>query len=442
METQINKGGWKWTILSILILAAFVVGLSLRLPWFFSLVLGVVFPFGMVFAVLEEWAPKNFVLTIMNEGTIKIITYGGEVVDILLRLQGHHLATDTDVKNELALRKWDIIEGDPSKNHRFGGYAFVGIPPFRKVWHYYFEWASFRAGKENEEAIRHHQKMLDYALAKWDTYVIDIPLETEDTDGSQKGIEDKNQIPLGVVGLFPMRIKNPYEAFFMVERWLPTVTGVLQPPLLRFIGRHGYRELISMKENGDQNGDDLWPRFWEEVHSSLKEKEEKTVDNLLTLFDISSARIRFYGIEIDMKRSGLIELDPANFYRQLSTLQYQAKQEGLAEVIRREAKGAGVSKELTSAIFGIAKQLAGLSDIEDGQLTADHQNQIQVFIPDAWHNYLAEQGIEAIKPTDKVIITGGGSQVGSDLAGLTVKEVIRQQIQPTSDKKKETKKEE
>lgn len=454
METQ-PEGGWGVTILSVLIFAGFISSLVLGMPWWVAMLLLVIFFGSIFFAVLEEWAPKDFIFTMVPEGTFKIVTEGGEVVKILLRWKNHHLATDDDIaeakkrkaeaikKREKGAqemyipRKWDILEGSPREPHRFGGFEFVGFPPFRKVWWYEFEWASLRSGEgEKEQQPRSHKKMLDYALVKWDTYVINVPLEEEEgKEGkiAKKGIEDANQVPMGVVGLFPMRIVNPYEAFFEVERWLPAVTGVLQPPLKRFLGRHPYEDLVPMARKGEKTN--LFAEFWQEVIVSLKEQESVTEDNLLTTFRSTNDRLRIYGIEIDKKRSGILDLDPASSYRRLSTKRYEAAQEGEAERIRRAAKGRGVSEELTAAVWGIAAQLAG---VDPSTESVEDKQRVQEFIPVAWNNFLTQQGIEAISPTDKVIITSGGKEIGGDLAGLSLKEVVRK----TMDVDKETKKEE
>ena len=61
----------------------------------------------------------------------------------------------------------------------------------------------------------------------------------------------------------------------------------------------------------------------------------------------------------------------------------------------------------------------------------------------AYQYWLTSQGLESIKSSDKIIITGGGAQVGPDVAGLTIREAVRQEIGKNIEKeKKEEEKEE
>jgi len=276
---------------------------------------------------------------------------------------------------------------------------------------YRFKWAHLH----EDGSVHHHEKVLNYAFAKWDMYVIEI-----------KGIEDKNGLPLDITILLPMRIVNPYEAFFVVGRWLVMVTGLLQVPLRRFIGSCTYQELLAMQgaDTTDPAVNQLERQLWAEVEDALGEEQEKSDSQQAVTWD--DAKIRIFGIEIDKLRAGFNSIDPPESYRKLTTKQYEASQEAEAVKIKGEAAGLATAKRVTIAVMAIARQLAGYQP--EQELSPDEWLKVGKMTDQAYQYWLTSQGLESIKSSDKIIITGGGQQVGADVAGLTVREAVRQEI--------------
>lgn len=429
-----QKSGWAMTILSLLLLAVGIAGIVFHFPWWLVAMFWLSWLITLILAMWTEWAPKSFVFTFVPEGYIKAVLRSGEIHKVLFRWEEHRLATKADVEAGRASRRWDVMESPPLPMGRwsgwwsrlFGGFHFVGIPPFQRIMTYTFEWSHLH----EDGSVHHHKEKLDYLLAKWDSYVIEIPLGDEDDNSENKGAEDKAGIPLGVTAVFPMRVINPYEAFFEIGRWLPMVMSLIRPPLIRFIGRYRYREdLVPMKSGKN----DLWKVFWKEVIRSFQRQESQS----LMTFRNEKTYLRIYGVVIDKSRSGILALDPSKSFRKLTTLQYEASQKAEETKIQGIADGTATANRITIAVTAIAKQLAGFSHLEDDELTENQWAEIKGNMPDAYANYLTQKGIEAIKPSDKVIITKGGESVGGDMAGLVVKEVVRQRISETAQKNEE-----
>lgn len=416
-----DEGGWFLTFLAVLLLGFSVASFVLAFPGWVTLVAIVGWCLLIALAIWIEWAPKDFIFTFVAEGTIKVVTRGGTPYKFLLRWQGWHFATQEEIDNPQstqALRCWDIVltkEEKPAAFWRrlFGGLEFVGIPPWQEIFVYHFKWSHLH----EDGTIHTHDEWLDYAYAMWDIYAIEM-----------KSVEDKNGMPLSITLIIPMRIVNPYEALFEVGRWLPMVTGLLQSPLRRFIGQFSYQELLTMMT---QKEGDLRSLFWKEVDKAFEEQENvRTVRN-------TTARLRIYGVEIDKTRSGLNRVDPPDSYREMTTKQYEASQEGEAAKIKGAAIGAATAKKISIPVLTIAKQMSGLSQVPDEDLTGEQWQKIEEKIDAALKIYLTQQGIEALKASDKVVISGGGREIGEDIAGLTVHEMVRQEIKNREKQKKE-----
>ena len=416
------------TFLAIVLLGAGIAGLVIPCPWWWvtlSAWLGWVAL--SILAIYEEWAPNDFIFTLVDEGTIKAIVRGGAAYRFLLRWQGWHFATPEEIRdkeNKQALRQWDIVPDKFPKKESWlrrllGGLAFAGIPPIQKVLVYRFKWSHLH----EDGTIHTHDEWLDYAYAQWDIYALKV-----------SNVEDRNGMPLEITLVIPMRIVNSYEALFEVGRWLPMVTGLLQPPLRRFVGQFSYQELLTMMGTDKENRD-LRQLFWQEVDKALEERETRRI------VVNEGTRLRIYGVEIDKARAGLNKVDPPEDYRKWTTKRYEAEQLATATVIKGQAEGDAEAKKITTAVIAVAKQMVGLGSVPNDQLSAEQWELIKRKIDSAWERYLTQQGIEAIKPTDKVIITGGGQVVGQDMAGLTLKEVIRRTMMDTNKKGKEEKEE-
>jgi len=413
---QEKTGGWGLTILALVFLGAAIFFFVSRFSFWAGLPALIGAVVALIFAIWLEWAPKDFILGINQEGDIMMVVRAGKVWKFFLQWQGWHFATQGEVQQGEALRRWDVILDKEEVKRNWlreilGGLVFVGIPPFQQVLTYRFKWAHLH----EDGSVHHHEKVLNYAFAKWDMYVIEI-----------KGIEDKNGLPLDITILLPMRIVNPYEAFFVVGRWLVMVTGLLQVPLRRFIGSCTYQELLAMQgaDTTDPAVNQLERQLWAEVEDALGEEQEKSDSQQAVTWD--DAKIRIFGIEIDKLRAGFNSIDPPESYRKLTTKQYEASQEAEAVKIKGEAAGLATAKRVTIAVMAIARQLAGYQP--EQELSPDEWLKVGKMTDQAYQYWLTSQGLESIKSSDKIIITGGGQQVGADVAGLTIQEAVRQEI--------------
>ena len=173
-----------------------------------------------------KWAPNNLCFTFVEEGTAKIVVFGGKAVKVLIQWKGRTLDAEGSVVNEDQDRKepW----------HLLGGFRFYGIWPFWDIHIYPFSWT---AVLEDGEFKPHIDELLDRILLMTDVYGFTV----EDA-------EDSENMPLKVRGVLTGKVVNPYKSAFAVQRWLEAVMNRIVPWVRDQLTQSTYAEFIKAEE--------------------------------------------------------------------------------------------------------------------------------------------------------------------------------------------------
>ena len=398
-------------------LISWIVGSCIFGRVIFWIGLGIV-PLFAILLIYFDLAPKDMLFTFVEEGTAKIIVRGGEFRKILISWKDYTIDEKT----------WDVTKEEGAGIGLFGGLRFYGIPPYQQIFSYHQRWTHLH---ENGD-IKQHAEDLDYVLLKTDFYVFELPL-TE-----KKAAQDINGISIDVKLVIPMRIVNPYEALFGPRRWLAAISGTVKPVLKRFVARYRYKEdLLNMKagkgiekvqikqgitkkggQSESKEGDDLREKLWQGLKNVFPKGQKHMIEG--------EEYFRIYGVLLRRKGIDILEVETSPQYRDMVTKEYEANQKAKMTVITGEAEGKATTRRVTLPVWRIAKQLAGIIK-EDEDLSPEERKRISVYIEEAWSNYLETKSIEAVKSTDKVIVTEGkgiGQTVGRDVARETFREEI------------------
>ena len=409
------------------ILGSFFLG---SIVFWIGLLIMPIFSFILVYFDL---APRDMHFTFVKEGTGVIVMRGGEFDKMIISWKGYTIDPNT----------WDIIKVSGIRIRLFGGLRFYGIYPFQKIGHYQQRWAHLL----EDGTVKKHDEELYYVLLKTDYYVFELPI-TENNSA-----EDINGIPIYVRLVVPIRIVNPYEALFRPQRWLAAISGTIKPVLKRFVAKFRYKEdLLDMragkgiediqKEKGivkrqddgeifseNKMGDDLKDQFWQELKKVFPEGQIQGGGQ-------DEECLRIYGTLLQKKGTDIFEIDTSVEYKRMVTAEYEAGQKAKMTVIEGEAKGKATTNTIISPVWNIAKQLAGITK-QDGKLTRKEKQKISSYVPEAWSNFLENKSIEAVKPTDKVIVTEGKG-IGQTVARDTTREIIRKEISEKNRKEEAT----
>jgi regulator of protease activity HflC (stomatin/prohibitin superfamily) len=196
-------------------------------------------------------------LTIVEEGTVKIVVRLGQYSKSLISWRGH--TTDND---------GNVIDGN--EIHLLGGLRFAGFYWIDDIYQYKFRWLSLEL-VDGQEKIVFHEKELDYIFVRPDVY----PIE-------QKGSETKppERIALDNVWLVTIRVVNPYKALFRApSNWNENVLSKLEALLRGWVGMHDFDEILNIlgtKKSApwdDLKGEDLLvEKFEKEWGIKIEEK--------------------------------------------------------------------------------------------------------------------------------------------------------------------------
>lgn len=263
--------------------------------YFLSVVLMVVSVIVSIYLLAEV----NLFFTIVAEGTAKVVKKFGKFERCLISYHGHHLSKDGDVTK------------DEDKNRPlFGGLRWVGIPFIYSVHEYRFTWTSLEQVKTSdggtEDKMVTADEYLDYILVQEDVYVSKV-----------EKVETAELVPVDVVLLLTVAVKNPRKALFDVQHWLEATQNQIRPTVREFVGTKKYEVLIKEKAAA---GD------------AISESTKATRERILLEYGAEIITIQVYTIEPSRDTAKGID------FVELATKKYAAEREKESRVILAKAR--------------------------------------------------------------------------------------------------------
>src|SRR3989344_5686213 len=222
-------------------------------------VLAVLFPF-----FLQWLAQENVLLTTVKEGTVKAIMHGDSLHRFIMAFEGYHINEPKKKWHKSTLpnwRKnfvpdWQVLYHGPGNKNEFDfkkhdddyyddrhwllkrlGLYWVGWPWKAKVYVYEFEWNEVITRDEGGNQILARADATDFIYVSDFTYGI----LTEEA----KTKAPKENLPIKVLTLVTVAVRNPYRALFSGEDWLWRVTAAINRHVRSFVGTKKYAELIT-----------------------------------------------------------------------------------------------------------------------------------------------------------------------------------------------------
>ncbi|HEY4508334.1 MAG TPA: SPFH domain-containing protein [Candidatus Paceibacterota bacterium] len=221
---------------------------------------------GLVFCGnLLAWklAQHDLFMTPRMEGAAKIIVKNGRFHACIGALDGYEfravLGGTGGTNNEHA---WDLIPLTPAPPrpdnyrrlsgavwategylrtilgfHLLDGLAWIGLPPFSKVYEYPFKWSVLKGGPKGEKLPETKQEMLRHIFLKQVVYLITVT-----------SAETSESAPMDASLVVTLQVVNPYKALFAVHNWLEAISDQLAATMRAVIGKHTFKQLIAAKE--------------------------------------------------------------------------------------------------------------------------------------------------------------------------------------------------
>ncbi|HVW82998.1 MAG TPA: hypothetical protein VHC68_03615 [Candidatus Paceibacterota bacterium] len=211
---------------------------------------------GLFLLLCYSLARRNILFTFVQEGTVKAIMRGKTFDHLVMSYHGFHLNDPRKPWYKDSSPPWEVLQNDWKDFSEAGGDAraleeryddrfwferflgayWVGIPPFRKVLWYKFEWAELQLGKDGEEKIWSRHEPTDFIYVNDFTYLAVIrQLKTGDKESLEVWIEYNRTIG----------INNPYKALFRTAEWLNRVGAATDREAKDHVGKNSYEDLQS-----------------------------------------------------------------------------------------------------------------------------------------------------------------------------------------------------
>lgn len=205
-------------------------------------------------------------------------------------------------------REWNVVEDTDIKRHLLGGLVWMWF--FEKPHEYYLSWKTLKEGEK--EPTDHIREKLVRVLLGDKTYYVLI-----------SEAEDSNLMPLRLVVLLTVRVKNPYKAIFGVDDWLQVILSRIAPAVRDSVSQQTYQELIKSKKG---------------IGKEIKEHEKQEIDDILKLYGVEIVAIEIR--DIDPESDEDRKATEAPIRAELDAKKVIAEAEGQAKktVIDAEAK--------------------------------------------------------------------------------------------------------
>lgn len=228
-----------------------------------------------IFLFMKWLASGGILFTTVREGTVKAIMRGRSFDRFVMSFSGYHLndpskewyktSYESSGQGEngestisIMLQQWEVLYHGRvgARENRCGftremqsddyydrrpwilkhlGLHWVGWPWRNSIYVYQFEWDEMIKGKDGREEPLPRAESTDFIYVSDFTYAI-VTATAPTADG----------MPVKVVSLVTVAIRNPYRALFSGEDWMRRLTSAINRQQRNFVGSKGYNELIAL----------------------------------------------------------------------------------------------------------------------------------------------------------------------------------------------------
>lgn len=283
-----------------------------------SAVLGAVAAGGIYVTLpwtLGNLAKRQTLVAFCKDGRAKVVVgRGGKFKHVIMVYTGYHLNDPRKSWYDPNIPDWERVEDEKGKTYddrpwfmREADVYWVGIPPFRKIYWYPFEWNEIRVNPATKmEEVWARKAKTDFVYIKPFTYAT-VMGKVENFEG----------IPLEIVYKSTIAIVNPFKTLFRVVDWLTTVNSHTNREAKNFIGGSTYDELKNEEaaRKSGKSGNFSLPMV--ALTDRLNDDKPDAID--------CGLRAR-YGVEIET--SDLQSFDPPPEMRDATVQKYKKQQEG------------------------------------------------------------------------------------------------------------------
>jgi hypothetical protein len=229
---------------------------------------------------LQWLAQESLLVTTVKEGTAKAVMRGETFERFLMAFAGYHLNRPGYPGFDPEEPEWEILYHGKGNVGGFGpkavkgtpapvgasdddfdrrnwllkklGLYWVGWPWSYDVYVYQFEWNETYTNDKGQEQVLPRAEATDFVFVSDFTYAIV-------TEAAETG--DNENLPVDVMSLVTVAIRNPYRALFSGEDWMRRVTAAINRHARSYVGRRTYQRLITSDQQDGKTGAQHWTDF-------------------------------------------------------------------------------------------------------------------------------------------------------------------------------------
>lgn len=310
--------------------------------------------------ILKGWAKENILYTLAPEMKGLVAITGGKFHHAILASDSYHLNDPRKRWFNPSLPPWEVLPGKKDDRwpmiREFGGY-WIGLPWFRSLKRYQFDWNEMGKDAAGKPCIKNRKEETPYWFAMDFEYAMAFDSVTSE------GLPVRLQI------LLTVRITNPRKALFETDDWLLRVTAAVERIVKDYAAGHRYAELRGEAgHNSVVSGSDY-------VSKPVIALSDKLLDEDPAVPYQTGTKGR-YGITISAADLRSVELSgkAAAEHEETSILEYNADRkaaakrveaDGTADALRKvgtaeaemtERKGEAAAKAASAKLSAYAKE--------------------------------------------------------------------------------------
>lgn len=307
---------------------------------------------------LKWLAKENILFTTVHEGTAKAIMLGDSFDRFIMSFEKYHLNVPGGPEYRSDKPDWEVLYHGPDNEDGFPtddahydrrnwllkqlGLYWVGWPWAARVYVYPFEWNETRTDKSGSEQVLPRAEATDFVYISDFTYAF----VTEDAETGQG-----QNLPVTVLSLATIAIRNPYRALFSGMDWMRRVTGAINRNARDFVGIQTYEDIIGSLVGKDEKPSET--AFSKPIIELTRKLPDDDGSGLKGLHGRYGVVIRTADLQnVDLSGDGKAQNQAA------ATRKYAAEKEALAITITGKAEANVIKIKGTAEAKSLGKRLA------------------------------------------------------------------------------------
>lgn len=282
----------------------------------------------MVVLMISVMSSRDFLLTKVPEGEIKVIMRGDSISRYISNIRGYSVLETGEV---VPANDRNRVRRSPHNAilFRLFGVEFIGIPPLWSVLRYNFQWNKYSKPDSGSAYIVESRAEEVSSLFMRSNYAIIVD-----------GAETEGKIPLRILLLITTQVTNAHTALFLNKRpdWLAKVTASVKSATRDYTGSVDLNDITRAQNEGHTipaGTDPVVTKFGSCI-MNLNRSSAGSNSSLSVLAGVEIIAVNFISYDVD----GPI----AEELNKVTVLEVTAKEKAKATIIDAEAKAQAIKK--------------------------------------------------------------------------------------------------